>query len=263
MKIKTAVCSSAGVKRRINQDNFCINGFINKKSKPFMIKSFFSSSSEQMLCICDGMGGEECGEIASLLAVQKLSSYLKKYDSFVEKFDRHSQAFALSANKTICEYMSNNSIESMGSTFALLCISPKTREAVAANVGDSKVYLYRNNLLTKLSVDHNAAQRLVDLGMISEEEALTHKEKSKLTQHLGIPSEEMIIEPAISDSILLHKGDMFLICSDGLTDMLTYTDIINIFSRKLSVKAQCKALVDKANANGGVDNITVITCKVV
>ena len=73
----------------------------------------------------------------------------------------------------------------------------------------------------------------------------------------------MIIEPAISDSILLNKGDIFLICSDGLTDMLTYGDIITVLSHKKSVKSQCKALVDKANTNGGVDNITVIICKVV
>ena len=262
MKIKTAVCSSAGVKRRVNQDNFYVNGYINKKHDVYILKSFLSSSKEQLLCICDGMGGEEYGEIASLLAVQKVGKYKNKYGSIIKNFERHAEAFALSANKKICEYMISNDIDSMGSTLAFLCVAPKERQAVAANVGDSKIYLFRNGKLLKLSTDHNSAQRLVELGIISEDEARTHKDKSQLTQYLGIPQEEMIIEPEISDCVLLNKGDIFLLCSDGLTDMLECNEIENIISARASVRSKCKKLVYQANRNGGVDNVTVVLCEV-
>lgn len=263
MRIKTAVCSSVGVKRRINQDNFYVNGFTNANSKAYIMKTFWASSSEKTLCICDGMGGEECGEIASLLAVETLSTYIKKHGSLTDKFDRYIQAFTLSANRVLCDYMKSNGIDAMGSTYALMCVSPESGTAMAANVGDSKVYMYRDGFLSKLSVDHNEAQRLVELEMLSDEKALTHEKKSKLTQHLGIPPEEMLIEPTISECVSLHKGDIFLLCSDGLTDMLNFAEIVEILSRKNSVKAQCKALVDTANAHGGTDNTTVILCKVI
>lgn len=263
MRIKTAVCSSAGIKRQINQDNFYVNGFTNAKSKACIMKTFWASSSEKTLCICDGMGGEDCGEIASLLSVETLDSCIKKNGNMEDEFERYIQAFTLSANRTLCDYMRSNGIDSMGSTFALMCVSPKSGKAMAANVGDSKVYMYRDGLLSKLSVDHNEAQRLVELEMLSEEKALTNTKKSTLTQHLGIPPEKMIIEPAISECVSMHKGDIFLLCSDGLTDMLSYAEIVKILSQKSTVKAQCRALVDSANAHGGKDNTTVILCKVI
>lgn len=263
MRTKVAVCSDVGKHRGVNQDNFFINGFVNENHRTRIIRSFFASKKEQVICVCDGMGGEMHGEIASLIAVKKMRSYSDKHGRFIDDFEQHAKTYIDRANKAICDYIDTHDRETMGSTLALLCISIKNRFAMAANVGDSKIFLFRAGILTKLSIDHNEAQRLVDLEIISEEEARTHKDKSKLTQHLGIPPEEMIIEPSISDSVLLNKGDMFLICSDGLTDMLNYAEITNVLSQRSSVKARCKALVDKANSNGGVDNITVVICEVV
>jgi len=146
---------------------------------------------------------------------------------------------------------------------ALLCISPEKKEAVASNVGDSKVFLFRKEVLKKISEDHNQAQSLVNLGLITEEEARIHKDKSKLTQYLGIFQEEMVLEPYVTDNIILEKEDIFLICSDGLTDMLSYTDIAQILKTDISLKDKCKKLVNNANNKGGNDNITVVLAQII
>ncbi len=83
-----------------------------------------------------------------------------------------------------------------------------------------------------------------------------------MTQHLGIFAEEMILEPYITDNVIISKKDIFLICSDGLTDMLNYKEIELLLGEKISVKKKCKRLVEKANANGGEDNITVILAEI-
>jgi protein phosphatase len=150
----------------------------------------------------------------------------------------------------------------MGSTLALLYIEPNKKEAVSANVGDSKIYIYRDGELKKISQDHNQAQSLVELGVITYEQALRHKSKSKLTQHLGIFPNELVIEPFISDAIMLKKGDIFLMCSDGLTDMLTEETIKELLSLKITLKKKAFKMVKEANKCGGNDNITVIIAMV-
>lgn len=263
MKIKSVVCTSAGMKRKSNQDNFYVNGFVNKKGKHFLLKSFFASRWEQILCVCDGMGGEKNGDIASFIAVESLDKYRGKYSNLFSRFDEHMNAYVQSANKSICTYIKNNGGERMGSTMVTICISPKNSEAVVANVGDSKAYLYRDGMIKKLSEDHNQAQSMVNIGIITEEEARTHKDKSKLTQHLGIFQNEMLIEPFLSDNIIIKKNDIFLLCSDGLTDMLDNGEIEDILKQKNSVKYKAKKLIDAANQKGGKDNITVILAKVI
>ncbi len=258
LKAKTVVCSSVGRKRKINQDNFWVNGFINEKGRKYVLKCFFKSCKEQIAMICDGMGGEQHGEIASYLASKKLESYKNRYSNLFNRFEEHVAAYTQSANKAICEYMSQHKIDRMGTTFALLCSNPETNEAICANIGDSKVFIMRKGILQKISTDHNQAQTLVNLGVISPEEALTHPDKSKLTQYLGIYPNELVIEPCVSDVVMLHRGDLFLLCSDGLTDMLTLEEITNILNNKKSLKKRAKQLIEKANENGGKDNITVV-----
>ena len=262
MRYKTVVCSSVGMKRKVNQDNFYVNGFINEEQKHYILKSYFWSKAEQILCICDGMGGEKYGEVASYIAVKKLISYKDRYSNLINRFDEHTNAYVQSANNAICTIIKKNNGERSGSTMALLCVSPEKKEAVASNVGDSKVFLFRNGKLKRISEDHNQAQSLVNIGLITEDEARRHKDKSKLTQHLGIFQDEMVLEPHITDNIILEKGDLFLLCSDGLTDMLTYTEIESTLEINESLKGKCKKLVEQANRNGGEDNTTVILTKI-
>lgn len=263
MRIKTAICTSIGMKRKSNQDNFYVNGLINKNAEQFLLKDFLSSKKEQILCVCDGMGGVKNGDIASFIAVESLDKYRKKYSNLFSRFDEHMNAYVQSANKNICTYIKNNGEERMGTTMVTICISPKDDEAVVANVGDSKAYLYRDGAIKKLSEDHNQAQSMVNIGIITEEEARTHKDKSKLTQYLGIFQNEMLIEPFVSDNIMIKKNDIFLLCSDGLTDMLDNREIENILKQKDSVKYKVRKLVDTANKKGGKDNITIILAQAI
>ncbi len=262
MRIKTAVCSSIGKKRKINQDNFYMNGMLNEKTYSYLAESKLSSKKEQVLAVCDGMGGEKHGEVASYIAAKKLFDYTGKYSNLFNRFEEHAIKYTESANKAICEYILQHENERMGSTYALLCISPKVGEAVSANLGDSKIFYMHDKILKKISEDHNQAQTLVNMKMITEEEAREHPGKSKLTQHLGIFMEEMVLEPYISENILLSKGDIFIICSDGLTDMISDGDIIGILERRDSLIKRCKKLVKKAEENGGKDNITVILAEI-
>lgn len=262
MRAKTVVCTSVGLKRKINQDNFYINGVINNNTSDFFFRSFFASHKEQLLCICDGMGGEADGETAAFIAVKTLLKARQKYKTFFNEFEKNIASYVMSANNNLCKYIKEHDNRKIGSTVAAVCISPKSQGAIAANVGDSKVFLYRRSKLIKISEDHNEAQSLVSIGIISEEEARTHKDKSKLTQHLGMDSNELIIEPFISDNIILEKEDIFLLCSDGLTDMLSYKEIGDILKQNMSIKKVCKKLVDAANKHGGRDNITVILSKI-
>ena len=263
MKCKTVVCSSVGMKRKINQDNFYVNGFINEEQERYILKSYFSSKKEQVLCVCDGMGGEKYGEVASYISVKKLISYKGRYSNLINRFSEHMNSYVQSANNAICSFVQENNGERSGSTMALLCISPEKNEAVAANVGDTKVFLLRDKELKRISEDHNQAQSLANLGLISEEEARTHKDKSKLTQHLGIFQEEMMLEPYITDNIILKKNDLFLVCSDGLTDMLDYSEIADILNRDTTLKKICRKLIEVANTKGGDDNITAILAELI
>ena len=215
------------------------------------------------MAICDGMGGEQDGEIAAYIAVKQLKAYQKRHPGILDSFNAHINMYVKSANYAMCEYMKNHEGIRMGSTVSILCIHPQKHEAVAGNVGDSKAFLFRSQKLKKLSEDHNEAQSMVALGIITEEESRTHKAKSTLTQHLGIFQEEMVIEPFVSDTVMLKQGDIFLLCSDGLTDMLAYQDIEMILQKKGKLLTMAKRLVKQANANGGKDNVTVLMAKVV
>lgn len=263
MRVKTAVCSSIGKKRKINQDNFYLNGLLNGKYYSHFDSSNFSSKKEQILAVCDGMGGEKHGEIASYISVKKLKDYDGKYSNLFNRFPEHIKKYTESSNKAICEYMMYHGNERMGSTFAILCISPENKEAIAANLGDSKIYYFHAENLKKISEDHNQAQSLVNMEMITEEEAREHPGKSKLTQHLGIFPNEMLLEPYISENIMLSKGDIFLICSDGLTDMLSDDEILDYMRTKERLSKRCKQLVKKAEEKGGKDNITVIIAEII
>ena len=251
------------MKRKINQDNYFFKGHINENHKNHVFMLDSSSKNDMLLGIFDGMGGEKNGEIASFITAKALEKYAENHKDLIESFDEHISSFVQIANTALCAFIKENNGERSGSTMALLCISLKKGEAVASNIGDTKAFLLRNNELIRLSIDHNRAQTLVDMGIITEDEARTHKDKSKLTQHIGIFPDEMIIEPFITDNIIIKEKDLFMLCSDGLTDMLDYNEIKEILTEKAQLKDKCKKLVERANAGGGEDNVTVILAEII
>jgi protein phosphatase len=148
-------------------------------------------------------------------------------------------------NEEICTYVRQRRSADMGTTTAILGFDD--REAHVCNVGDSKVYRYAKRKLTQVSTDH-----VMDV---------SSTRKPALSQCLGIPEDDFVIEPA-HVGVDYFKGDKFLLCSDGLTDMVTPRDIRRVLGKRKPVAKRAQMLLDAALAGGGVDNITIILCEV-
>ena len=148
----------------------------------------------------------------------------------------------------------------MGSTFAGLAFYKE--QAIAINLGDSRVYHQRKDQLIRLSKDHTEAERLYTMGLIAREDIDTHKKKHILTRHFGVGPEEGIMEADFSEAMIPEKGDLFLLCSDGLTDMLTEVEINQALQKKLPPKKLAALLIQEALEKGGRDNVTVIVIRV-
>lgn len=258
IKFSAAVCSDKGRIRNNNEDNFYFNGtYLNPENRDE--HNFFAdnpSGSEIMYGVFDGMGGEALGEEASLITAQTVKKYHDKLKGGRIKDNKSAILKSISdANTKICNKIVESGERRIGTTFALLSISDDTAQVY--NVGDSRVYLYRNKKLTQISVDDTTAQRLVNMGVITKEKAKTHEDRHKLTQHLGIFADEMIVEPHISEKIRIEKGDMFILCSDGLTDMVENEEIQSIMRKSGDSRTAAQSLVETALKNGGRDNVTV------
>lgn len=219
------------------------------------------TADASLFVVCDGMGGESYGEEASLIAVSGLSAVEDRLiHSSKQDFAELMQSYLLMVNQEICNRIRTHHGLRMGTTFSSLLIRHRTARCI--NLGDSRIYLYRRDKLRQLTVDQTQAQKLADLGLISQSEVKTHPEHNRLVQHLGIFPNEYNLEPALSPEIELAVGDCFLLCSDGLTDMLSDETIRKILSTSKDIKLAAEDLVQKAIIAGGKDNITVILLRI-
>jgi len=256
IKIESTGITHIGLVRGNNEDNFFING-IYKSNKKGVAEGYVDNMQRDtyLYAVLDGMGGENYGEYASMIAAKSLIKYISS-DIRRTVFD-----YIQNANKLICdEIIKNNGVRS-GTTLALLYL--REGKAITYNIGDSRIYLCRNDDLYLLSEDHTEAQHLINTGRLDEESAKHHKSKNILTQHLGVFPSEMVLEPYVSTEIKLKRNDMFVVCSDGLTDMVSDDDIREIMVREnLDVPGIAKELSATAQENGGNDNTTIIVVKV-
>lgn len=230
--------SNIGRCRKTNQDNFFCNGVsmpAENHGTDGIIAGNVRPSEKPVFAVFDGMGGEECGEMAAFLATDEM----KKYE-FSKGMEQDFFSFCSNANRRICEYTVENRISSMGTTAAILRFTKD--ESGICNIGDSKIYLFTGGTLTQLSYDH--------VGIA------VYGRKPPLTQNLGIPEDEMLIDPyvAIGD---YKTGDVYLLCSDGLTDMVTVSRIEEILTQHKGREA-ADLLLSEALENGGKDNVTFL-----
>ena len=258
-KVTAAAASNTGKLRENNEDNFYLNGL----TLPVDTRGTYIVTDEtdkHCLCaICDGMGGVDNGEIASAIAVDVLHDYSIQLKKKKLTFETLADSYTRSANESICAEIDKNGGVRMGTTLVLLYL--KENLGYICNLGDSRAYLYRNGI-TRLSRDHSKVQRMVDAGMLSEELARKHSDRNIITQHLGIFPDEMIIEPYLATPVVCEPGDVFLLCSDGLTDMLEDVEIEEFLTLIADPREAAKALVNAANQRGGFDNITVIVATI-
>jgi protein phosphatase len=202
--------------------------------------------------VCDGMGGHNAGEIASKMATEGLIEYIK--NNFSKK--DHLEILRKGIEKVNLDIFNaskeKDECHGMGTTItACLVIGDK---AIVANVGDSSSYLIRGNEMVKITKDHSLVQELVDLGTISEIQAAHHPKKNIITRAVGTNDS---VEVDIF-TIEKNKFDIFMLCSDGLTNEITKEDIISAIDEEESLEDTCHRLVNVAKNNGGRDNITVL-----
>lgn len=204
--------------------------------------------------VCDGMGGHVGGATASKIAVSTIIENLNNvyYDdpriAIGESIDRANRAIIQKATE-------EPELAGMGSTCVLLLV--RDGKVYIGHVGDSRIYLVRSKRIVQLTKDHSYVQMLVDCGEITKEQAEHHPRKNEITNALGMTN--MSPATVADDAIVPEAGDCFVLCSDGLSGMVSDDTIGKIISRQSEMNAQERVdrLVSLANENGGIDNITV------
>ncbi len=212
--------------------------------------SVFRREGWTLLVLCDGMGGVKGGKTASRLAVASIGEYFEKNFQEPTSFFREATAFA---NKVLRRRAAQEpELADMGTT-AVMVLYNET-ELYYAHVGDSRLYLFRKGELKQLTRDHSYVAGMLERGLISPEEARAHKARHKITRCIGSLNSEPEIAP---EPVALQAGDLFLLCSDGLTDMVPEEQIAEILSTSAPPEDLAEQLIHEANRKGGKDNITV------
>ncbi len=210
---------------------------------------YYEGEYGQLFLVCDGMGGHEGGEVASRLAVESIRNYFETNFLAGEELTTITQSIDFAQQKILEEVRNNPNLSGMGSTLVLLLINGQS--FWKAHSGDSRIYLSRGGSLNQLTKDHSEVQGMVDTGIITQEQAATHPRRNFITKALGHSS----YAPEVSGPHLLQQDDVFLLCSDGLTEYLRDEELHQQMDEEPAIA--CRNLVDTANDRGGQDNITL------
>lgn len=253
--LHAAARSHRGLLRANNEDNLYFNGItmpLENMDDGCVIQSS-STDSWQVFSVLDGMGGEKAGELASFTVAQVLKETLSQKPADV--MAAICKAVKL-ANQRVLDLARNRNVGRMGTTIAMLYFLDG--RVGIANIGDSRIYLFRQGVLSRLTEDQTDAYRKLKMGLITADQALHDPGRHVLTQHIGIDPEEMELEPVFVAEFTPVDGDIFLLCSDGLYDSIDHTLIADSLIRNSDVSHMAQNLVEDALKNGGRDNITVI-----
>ena len=225
-------------------------------------QDFYYISNEEdninLYILADGMGGYNGGEIASNLATKSARNYIKENFEKIEPNEENIVELIkdtmIYANNIVHERaQENEELEQMGTTMEI-CLVYKNKVYIG-HIGDSRVYRIRKNVIRKITTDHSYVEKLVKDGTITRQEAFDHPKKNMLMKALGCSEE---IEPDIIVKNFLDN-DVILMCSDGLTNMISEEEIYSIITKDIGSASE--NLIKKANEFGGYDNITVIIIK--
>ena len=230
-----------GIVREINQDAFRF--------------SVDTERDRAVAVLCDGMGGERAGEIASELAswyfLEYAMSSLDKPESMLA-VDINREAAAWANLHVYDRQVRDDSCAGMGTTLVAAVINGS--DAAVVNVGDSRCYWLAEGQLQQVTRDHSWVQEMVDRGVITTEEARSHPRKNLITRSVGH-------QRRISSDIFrldLRPGDLLLLCSDGLSNLLTENELAGILLSNTDLKEKCRALLKEALLRGAPDNITAV-----
>lgn len=232
-----ANCTDTGRTRRVNEDSMIT----------------FDSPNGRVVAVCDGMGGQNAGDVASQLAVAVIQDILS--DNTFATPEEAITSSVIAANQAILRKASmNEEMQGMGATCVMLIV--KDGKVYYGSIGDSRIYYIANGMIRQITKDQSYVQTLVDAGQITLAEAEHHQDKNQITNALGV---EGMTPPVIGQMpITPEPNSTFLLCSDGLSGMINNNTILNTVSRHdLSLNERARMLVDQANEAGGLDNITV------
>lgn len=248
MEFSGAAKTDVGRRRTGNEDSFCLAPELG------------------LFVVCDGMGGHAAGEVASRLAVETIHELVRQYqggeniplvgepppDSAQES--HYLLSGIRMANRAIYDAAQGRA-EYTGMGTTVVAVLALGERVALAHVGDSRIYRIRSGQIAQLSRDHSVVQMQLDKGIISSAEAVDSQYRHMITRALGLKESveiDLVEEPAAA-------GDLFLLCSDGLTDLVRDPEILAaVREADGNLEAACQALVDLANAKGGEDNITAL-----
>ena len=242
--------------RTNNEDNFYCNGIImtvSERERPF----FLSGQTETpcIFAVCDGMGGEDCGELASLTAVETLSSHSARILGNLMDADKYVSDYTKDANSKLTDIMRSQGIQ-LGTTLVLALITATS--LTFYNLGDSRGFRVENGRLVRVTEDHTLAEDKMRMGYITPAQAEKDRDRHVLTRCLGVYEDEYTVSPDVSRKFDIEANTGGLLCSDGLTDMLTFPEIAKIMKDNPEPSEAVNKLVDSALEHGGRDNITCV-----
>lgn len=253
MKLICAGITDVGCAREHNEDDF-----------------YLSQGDEALCIVADGMGGHSSGEVASAMAIRAIVSYYRETipdANGYDKLEKNGEEIDLdqvrlreamkTANRAVFEAASNDeNLDGMGTT---LVSGYFTEDGVyMAHIGDSRAYRFRQGKLEQMTPDHSLANEYVRMGILAKEDVEFFPYKNVITRACGL-SDEVEVDIQF---IEVEAGDLFIMCSDGLSDMVRDADLLSIIEQEEDLAQLCRKLVERANQNGGDDNITIILAKV-
>ena len=248
MTVSSAVSTHPGLKREGNEDAYCLRPDLG------------------LYVVADGMGGHTAGEVASRLAVEVIEQVVQStasadatstwplaYDAALSiEGNRLSMAFHLANRRLSSAVAENDSLRGMATTASSILLGRS--QASLAHVGDSRVYLWRADVLQQLTTDHSWVGEQVRAGVLSDADARRHPWRNVVTRALT-GGEDPVVDVTVR---ALEPGDRVLICSDGLSSVAPLDEITRIMGRPDPLQQICDALIDAANEAGGPDNITAV-----
>ena len=239
--MKGYTITDVGKVRSENQD--CVR-FIQSSKPPYAV-----------LALCDGMGGAKAGSVASDIALTSFTTQVTEYLSDKKNKENITEmvcSAASQANDRVYERgNADKECEGMGTTLVAAIV--KGEECCIVNVGDSRAYLVSGGEISQITRDHSFVEEMIGKGSITREQARNHPKKNIITRALG--AEKTVVSDTFS--LELKKNDLLLLCSDGLSNTLTDTEILDIIKNKKNLSDIGKELLDMALSRGAPDNVTV------
>ena len=235
--MKSYCLTDVGVKRKMNQD------FVYASDQPV-------GNLSNLFIVADGMGGHNAGDLASRYTVETMVDYIEGAEE--KRPIPLLEGAVEAANRKVMEKaMTDKSLEGMGTTVVAATVRDDCLNV--ANVGDSRLYILDDSI-HQITRDHSLVEEMVRAGQLNREEARNHPEKNIITRAVGVKNKIRIDFFDVG----LYPGDKFLLCTDGLTNMVEDEDIYALVRKEASLETAARRLVAAANRNGGKDNISVV-----